>query len=82
MDLRKVLHELYEEKKRLEEVIASLEALQHSQSLQKEEAKATHEGAGRRGRKNMGPEERLNVTQRMKKYWAARRKAQKEKDCL
>lgn len=74
MDLQKVLRELYEEKKRLEEVIASLEALQVSGGARSNESDLAGDHAKRRGRKNMGPEERLKVSQRMKKYWAAKRK--------
>jgi hypothetical protein len=71
MDLYKAIRELHAEKKRLEEAIASLEELI--------EAKAVTDALNldglrkRRGRKNMGPEERRMVSQRMKKYWAARR---------
>ncbi len=70
MDLYRAIRELYEEKKRIEEAIASLEQLLASKSavgvfnslLKK-----------RRGRKSMGPEERRMVSERMKKYWAQRR---------
>ena len=71
MDLYKAIRELYAEKKRLEEAIASLEELL--------EAKAATDLLNldslrkRRGRKSMGPEERRIVSERMKKYWAARR---------
>jgi hypothetical protein len=71
MDLHKVLLELYEEKKRLEEVIASLESLQKADGGRHAEG---DDGAKRRGRRGMGPEERINVSQRMKQYWAKRRK--------
>lgn len=71
MDLYRAIRELYEEKKRLEDAIASLEQLL--------EAKAVTQSLNldglrkRRGRKNMGPEERRKVSERMKKYWAQRR---------
>ncbi len=71
MDLYKAIRELYAEKKRLEEAIASLEELL--------EAKAATDSLNldslrkRRGRKSMGPEERRIVSERMKKYWATRR---------
>jgi len=68
MDLYKAIRELHEEKKRLDQVIASLEAL-----LAVEEAKKNQEPEKRRGRKAMSPEERLQVSQRMRAYWAARR---------
>ncbi|MEN6535124.1 MAG: hypothetical protein ABFD60_11810 [Bryobacteraceae bacterium] len=71
MDLYKAIRELYEEKKRLEEAIASLEELL--------EVKATNVDLNldgfrkRRGRKGMSQEERRKVSERMKKYWAQRR---------
>lgn len=70
MDLYKALQDLYAEKAKLERAIASLEELQRI-------------GAGlpgiaqpgkRRGRKSMNPQEREEVSRRMRKYWANRRK--------
>ena len=73
MDLYKAIRELYAEKRRLEEAIASLEDLLGSKggaaNLQLEDLR----GKKRRGRKNMPPEERRAVSARMKKYWAQRR---------
>lgn len=67
MDIRKAIRELYEEKRRLDEVIHSLEELQKT--------KAVAENAGpRRGRKAMDAAARQEVSRRMKKYWANRRK--------
>ena len=53
-----------------DEIIASLEHLKRSADLlvQKEVVKK------RRGRKSMNEEDRMEVSERMKKYWAARRK--------
>ena len=62
MDIGKTLKELYEEKKRLDSVITRLEA-----RLARRPAK------GRRGRKSMSPAERREVSQRMRRYWEARR---------
>ncbi|MCX7008657.1 MAG: hypothetical protein NTY53_15635, partial [Kiritimatiellaeota bacterium] len=65
----KTIQELYEERKRLDGAIAALESVL--------EANAVSPGANppsRRGRKSMSREERLKVSQRMRKYWAARRK--------
>ena len=70
MDLFKAIQELYAEKERLERVIASLEELQRSAGA----VPAVTEGVKRRGRKFMDPKERQEVSERMKKYWAARRK--------
>ena len=70
MDLYKAIRELHKEKQRLEQVIASLEDF-----LKVEGVKEAQAAKRRRGRKSMGPRERLEVSERMKKYWAARRKA-------
>ena len=69
MDLNKAIQQLYAEKERLERVIASLEELQRSAG-----AVPVLTGVKRRGRKFMDPKERQEVSDRMKKYWAARRK--------
>ena len=66
MDLPKIIEELRRDKEKLECVIASVEALQapsveENVPLQK-----------RRGRKFMSPEERRQVSARMKRYWAER----------
>lgn len=64
MDLYGALRELYEEKKRLDQTISALEA-----SLQRKTAPAPK----RRGRKTMSAEERQQVSERMRKYWEARK---------
>lgn len=69
MDLYKAIRQLYEERTRLDRVIASLEELQKTA---REAAPA--EPAKRRGRKGMNQEERQQVSERMKQYWAGRRK--------
>jgi hypothetical protein len=68
MDLSKIIAELYEEKVRLERVIASLEQLGDT-DLQ------VSISSNRRGRKFMSPEERLVVSERMRRYWAGRKAA-------
>ena len=75
MDLNKAIQQLYAEKERLERVIASLEELQRSAGA----VPAFTQGAKRRGRKFMDPKERLDVSERMKRYWAARRKEQQKR---
>ena len=70
MDLFKAIQELYAEKEKLERVIASLEELQRSAGA----VPAVSNVVKRRGRKFMDPKERQEVSDRMKKYWAARRK--------
>jgi hypothetical protein len=71
MDLSKTIQDLYAEKEKLERVIASLEELQRAAGLSVPPAP----GSGkRRGRKSMSPDDRQEVSERMTKYWASRRK--------
>ncbi|MGA2194610.1 MAG: hypothetical protein ABSH40_05010 [Bryobacteraceae bacterium] len=70
MDLYKAIQDLYAEKEKLERVIASLEELQRAA----EGGQVMLHGSKRRGRKSMGDGERAEVSERMKKYWAGRRK--------
>ena len=70
MDLYKAIQDLYAEKEKLERVIASLEELQRTSGS----LPSLPRTAKRRGRKSMSPEERQEVSQRMKKYWESRRK--------
>jgi hypothetical protein len=69
MDLYKAIQDLYAEKDKLERVIASLEELQRTAGA----APSAPRPSKRRGRKSMSPEERQEVSDRMKKYWEARR---------
>jgi hypothetical protein len=73
MDLRTTIRELYEEKQRIEEAIASLEELIGARGRPAAPAPAESLRKERRGRKNMSPEERREVSSRMKRYWAKRR---------
>ena len=73
MDLYKAIRELYAEKKRLEEAIASLEELVATKSGAAELELEGRQRRNRRGRKSMPPDERREVSERMKKYWAQRR---------
>ena len=73
MDLRTTIRELYEEKQRIEEAIASLEELVGGKGRAAAPAPAEPPRKERRGRKNMSPEERREVSSRMKRYWAKRR---------
>ena len=72
MDFYKALKELYAERQKLERVIASLEELQRTSSGITGITGVTK--TKRRGRKSMGSQEREEVSRRMKKYWASRRK--------
>jgi hypothetical protein len=71
VDLYKAIRELHEERKRLERIIAFLE-----KGLAE---KKTQAAPKRRGRKSMDAEERKLVSERMRRYWEARR-AQSRKD--
>lgn len=69
MDILKALRDLYNEKKRLDVAISSLEA-----RLKATRRVSTSKPArGRRGRKSMSEAERLEVSERMTLYWEARR---------
>ena len=58
-----MIRELYAQREKLDRTIAALEAL------------GSGEPPKRRGRKSMSPEERQRVAERMKRYWAKRRRA-------
>jgi hypothetical protein len=68
VDLYRTIRTLHEERKRLEKLIESLEQLQAT-----ENGIGQRNAPGRRGRKGMSADERRKVSERMKKYWAARR---------
>jgi hypothetical protein len=72
MDLYKLIQDLYAEKEKLERVIPWLEELQRAAGFG---IPPVPESGKRRGRKSLGPEERQEVSERMKKYWASRRKS-------
>ena len=69
MNINKAIRELHEEKKRLDRVIASLEEMQQNAAQQ---IAAVPEK--KRGRKSMNHAARQEVSERMKRYWDARRK--------
>jgi len=69
IDLSKILKDLYQQRERLEHVITSLEAFQEDAGAGLNTKKKTN-----RGRKSMGADERLEVSERMRRYWASRRK--------
>jgi hypothetical protein len=73
MDLFDAIQKLYAEKESLVRAISALEALQQNSKL--DAAMVRH---SRRGRKSMNPEERQEVSLRMKKYWASRRVSPRE----
>jgi hypothetical protein len=69
MDLFKVINELREERKRLDYTIKALENIVEGEEIASSVARPK-----RRGRKSMSREERQKVSDRMRRYWAARRK--------
>jgi hypothetical protein len=69
MNINKAIRELYEEKKRLDHVIASLEEMQRNAAVL---AAALPEK--KRGRKSMDERARQEVSERMRRYWDSRRK--------
>ena len=77
MDLYKALQDLYAEKEKLERAIASLEELQRVGGMTN-----LPQLGKRRGRKSMNAEERQEVSKRMRKYWASRRKQKPEGQAL
>jgi hypothetical protein len=69
MNLYAVIRELHREKQRLDRIIREFE------SLERGAVPALISPARQRGRKSMRAEERREVSRRMRKYWASRRKA-------
>jgi septal ring factor EnvC (AmiA/AmiB activator) len=67
VDLYKAIRTLSDEKKRLDKLIESLEQMRARGNRERPAIRA------RRGRKRMTASERLEVSRRMKRYWAARR---------
>ena len=72
MNVEELIRDLYSQKERLVRAIALLEEL----AVYRQGPSPFIERTERRGRKSMGADERREVSQRMKKYWAARRKQQ------
>jgi len=72
MDLRETIRLLKIEKEKIERAIAAMENF-----LASGQNDPVRNKPGR-GRKSMPPEERLEVSKRMKKYWESRRKRREE----
>jgi len=70
VNVEELIRELYAQKEKLVQAIALLEEL----AVSRQGVPRLGERAERRGRKSMGADERRQVSLRMKKYWAARRK--------
>ena len=71
MDLTQILAQLYAQRDRVRQVIATLEQFQQEKTT----AVPAHR---KRGRKSMGIEERKVAAERMKTYWARKRQQDKE----
>jgi hypothetical protein len=69
MEIRTFITELYKEKTRLDRVIASLEQIA-------EDSSTIPFAVSRRGRKFMSLQERQQVSERMRNYWAGRKAAE------
>ena len=69
MDYLGALEELYQERQRLDKVIRNLEALLEGRQPPP---------LSTRGRKSMAESERKLVSERMRNYWASRRKQRDE----
>ncbi|MCU1261918.1 MAG: hypothetical protein JWO80_4803 [Bryobacterales bacterium] len=68
MDLIGIIRDLRDEREKLEQIIKSLEQLQIVST------KLPVPGESRVGRRSMDAEARMEVSRRMKKYWASRRR--------
>lgn len=69
IDLHQMIKDLRGELARVDAAIAQLEKLQRND--------AVLTGTPRRGRKFMSTDERKQVSERMRKYWASRRQSSK-----
>ena len=69
MDINRVIRDLYEERKRLDRVIRRLEEMERHAATQ-----VAAPPEKKRGRKSMNEQARLEVSERMKRYWDTRRK--------
>ena len=74
MDLHRVIRSLRQKRDKLDLVIASLEQLEKAVSTG-----LSGQPKKRRGRKFMDEKSRKEVSERMKRYWADRRKQQQDK---
>ena len=70
MDLYKTIQILHEERERLAKLIAYLEHVKQLKTSKGESSR--RKPPDRRGRKRMTAAERREVSERIKKYWAAR----------
>jgi hypothetical protein len=69
VNINKTIRELIEEKKRLDRVIGTLEEMQRNGRVE-----VVPPPQKKRGRKSMDERARQQVSERMKRYWQARRR--------
>ena len=74
MDLSETIRQLEDEKQRIELAIAELKQVQNGSS-------GVNVSRRGRGRKSMGSEERVQVSERMKRHWAKRRELRSRPLC-
>jgi len=72
MELPGIIKRLYKERVKLDGLIASLEQRQRHEAAA---TMATRPPKRPRGRTSMGADERQQVAERMRRYWAMRRKS-------
>jgi len=72
MEIDKLINEVRADIERLRRAIACLERLRDDTVDAQSRAPTPRD---RRGRKSMGPEERKEVSARMKRYWESRRRS-------
>jgi hypothetical protein len=77
MDLTQTIRRLIQERDNLDRMIRDLQALQLREAAA---AAMPPKTLKRRGRKSMGPNEREEVSRRMKLYWSKRRRAAEKSD--
>jgi hypothetical protein len=68
MDIYRIIQDLVDERNRVDRIIASLEEMWRTGKT------SPPAGRDRRGRKSMDAKARKEVSDRMKHYWASRRK--------
>lgn len=75
MDLEKAIRELLAERDRISGIIAQLELIQEDRKPKPVRKPPPSSATPVRGRKSMSDAERETVSNRMRQYWEARRKA-------
>ena len=80
MGFENLIKRLQKQRSALDEVIDSLEAMRSQMEARAAAETQAAAAKKRRGRKSMSMEERQVVGERMKKYWAMRRRAKLARD--